>query len=405
MNVAKGIGNSSMNDEIERLEQLKFDVKPVEYQEFKSRLKKASEIMDKNGINAIYLNANTNLYYFTGMSWNSSERMVGAILTSAGDLHYIAPRFEKGTILDFMIIGGEVHVWEEHESPYDLFFRILKHVGIDSGTIGLDETTPFFISNGLAALDEPFEFIDAKIVTAGCRMNKSKHEIQIMQAAMNLTLEVQKSAAAVLREGISSQEMVSFIDKCHRACGAESGSYFCIVLFGIDSSFPHGVKQTKNLERDEIVLIDTGCTLHGYISDVTRSYVFGEPSVFQKQIWDIEKKTQQAAFDAAILGHPCADIDAAARACLVSHGLGPEYELPGTPHRTGHGIGLDIHEWPYIVKGNMTLLESGMTYSNEPMICVPNRFGIRLEDHIYMDHNGANWFTQPSESIENPFNL
>jgi len=405
MYLAKGIGNSSMNDEIDRLSQLKFDVNPINIQEFRDRIQTAKVIMIDNGIDAVYLHAKTNLYYFTGMKWNPSERMVGCILTASGELHYIAPKFEKGTILDFMQLEGEIHVWEEHESPYVLFYKILSRLGMTKGRIGLDETTPFFISNGLALLNPIYEIIDAKIVSSGCRMHKSAHEILIMQTAMNITLEVQKSAGAVLHEGISSQEMITFIDRCHQACGISSGSYFCIVLFGVDSSFPHGVRQAKDLEIGEVVLIDTGCQLHGYISDITRSYVFGEATDEQRKIWNIEKQVQQAAFDAAVIGRPCSDIDDAARTALLAHGLGPDYQLPGTPHRTGHGIGLDIHEWPYIVRDNDTLLAAGMTFSNEPMICVPDQFGIRLEDHIYMDEKGAQWFTEPSSSVQNPFNL
>jgi len=226
-----------------------------------------------------------------------------------------------------------------------------------------------------------------------------------MQHAMDITMEVQKASARILRPGISAKEVVDFINEAHKRYGITSGSYFCIVLFGVDSSFPHGVVAPKDLEEGEVVLIDTGCVLHDYISDITRTYVYGEANELQKRIWSIEKETQQAAFDAAQIGNSCAFVDKASRIVLESHGLGPDYKLPGLPHRTGHGIGLDIHEYPYIVRNDETILAPGMCFSNEPMICVPNAFGIRHEDHIYMTKDGPKWFTNPAHSIGDPFGI
>ena len=205
--------------------------------------------------------------------------------------------------------------------------------------------------------------------------------------------------------GISAQEVTNFIHEAHIRYGAPNGSYFCIVLFGVDSSFPHGVKAPNDLAENDVVLIDTGCSLHDYISDITRTYVFGKPNEEQIKIWDLEKETQLAAFEAAQLGHKCEEIDNASRKTLEASGLGPDYKLPGLPHRTGHGLGLDIHEWPYIVRNDHTVLAAGMCFSNEPMICVPNEFGIRLEDHIYMTENGPKWFSQPAYTIEDPFGI
>ena len=233
-------------------------------------------------------------------------------------------------------------------------------------------------------------------------MIKSKAEIAIMQLAMDITLEVQEAAARILRVGISAKEVTDFIHEAHKRYGATSGSYFCIVLFGVDSSFPHGVKSPKSLEEGEVVLVDTGCQIHDYISDITRTYVFGEATEIQKRIWNIEKETQQAAFDASQLGKTCGSVDVASRQVLESHGLGPDYKLPGLPHRTGHGIGLDIHEWPYLVRNDETILEEGMTFSNEPMICIPGEFGVRHEDHFYMTDTGAQWFTKPQTSLYQP---
>ena len=199
--------------------------------------------------------------------------------------------------------------------------------------------------------------------------------------------------------------MESFIDKAHRTLGAGGGSSFCIVLFGEDSAFPHGVPEPRPLRAGDTVLIDTGCLLEGYNSDITRTYAFGEPSARQREIWDVEQAAQAAAFAAVRPGVPCGDVDRAAREVIEGAGLGPGYALPGLPHRTGHGIGLDIHEGPYLVASDRTPLAPGMCFSNEPMICMPGEFGIRLEDHFHVTEDGARWFTQPSPSIDDPFDL
>lgn len=400
-----GIGGSTIEAELKAISPSAHLVSPIQKEEFQARIDKACLLMQEQNAQAMYLHSGTNLYYFTGTRWSSSERMVGALLFPNGTLQYIAPEFEKGTVLDFMCIEGQVNCWNEHESPYKLFVEILRTNGIADGEISMDETAPFFITDGIIKADSAFVLVNAKPITAGCRMIKSKAEIAIMQHAMTITLEVQKAAARILRPEISAKEVVDFINEAHKRHGVASGSYFCIVLFGVDSSFPHGVVTPKNLEEGEVVLIDTGCVLQDYISDITRTYVYGEANDLQKSIWSIEKEIQQAAFDAAQIGSSCASIDKASREVLESHGLGPDYKLPGLPHRTGHGIGLDIHEYPYIVRNDHTVLSAGMCFSNEPMICVPDAFGIRHEDHIYMTEEGPKWFTEPMHSIEDPFGI
>lgn len=400
-----GIGGSTIKEELEAIQPTAHLAKPIQKEEFQERIERACQLMQEQKIPALYLNAGVNLFYFTGFKWNASERMVGALLFPSGKLIYIAPEFEKGTIFDFMLIEGSVRGWEEHESPHQLFITLLKENGVISGEISMDEATPFFVFDGIRNCQDSYQLVSAKRITAGCRMIKSDAEIAIMQHAMNITLEVQKATARILHVGISAKEVTDFIHDAHVKYGATSGSYFCIVLFGVDSSFPHGVKSPKDLEENDVVLIDTGCMIHDYISDITRTYVFGKPNEEQIRIWNIEKETQLAGFDASQLGNTCADVDKAARVVLEAHGLGPDYKLPGLPHRTGHGIGLEIHEWPYIVRNDHTILEQGMTLSNEPMICVPDKFGIRLEDHIYLTIDGPKWFTEPMYSIENPFGL
>jgi len=398
-----GVGGSNAEAELKLLQDMTDGVESISQTEFKHRIDKAAGLMREHQINAIYLNAGTNLYYFTGTRWGASERMVGAILTCQGELHYIAPAFEINTLAGYMIISGQVHGWHEHESPYQLFGKVLKDLGITEGNIGLDESTPFFIADGLAQAHSQFSYVNAKLITAECRMRKSAAELALLQRAKDMTLAVHKAAAKILRNGISTQEVSDFIHAAHKQVGAPKGSYFCIVLFGEDTAYPHGVSNPKALEANDMVLIDTGCQLHGYNSDITRSYVYGVPSQRDREVWNQEKASQAKGFAAATLGAPCGTVDDAARGYLIEQGYGPGYQTPGLAHRTGHGIGLDIHEWPYLVSSDTTPLDVGMCFSNEPMISIPGEFGIRLEDHFYMTDSGPKWFTQPSHSIDDPF--
>lgn len=398
-----GIGGSTAAIELEKLSDMTTDISPISELEFKSRMVKAQQIMKAENIDAMYLNAGTNLYYFTGTRWYPSERMVGAILTQSGELHYVVPHFEIDSIKLQVTIEGEMHGWQEHESPYELTNNVLANLGIKAGTLAVDESTSFFMTNGIQQVNAQLTLIDAKTITATCRGQKSDHEIALLQRAKDMTMEVQKAAARILYDGITTDEVKNFINQAHIKLGAPAGSYFCIVLFGLDTSYPHGVKTPKTLDLNDVVLIDTGCQLHGYNSDITRTYVFGEPSARHREMWQIEKDAQIAAFNAAKIGVPCGDVDVAARNYIAEKDLGPDYETPGCPHRTGHGVGLDIHEWPYLVRSDRTPLATGMAFSNEPMLVIPGEFGIRLEDHFYMTESGAKWFTEPSHSIDNPF--
>jgi Xaa-Pro dipeptidase len=398
-----GIGTQSAEQALNSLNNMTLGLAPITHSEHLTRIEKAQQYMREHNIAALYLHAGSNLTYFTGMHWYASERMVGAILPASGDVHYIAPYFEIETLREYMIVQGIIHGWQEHESPYALFVGLLKELDVaDSATIGIDESAQFFIFDGINKLNPNFNVINGQEVTAHCRMQKSDAEIALMQAAMNMTLAVHKATASMLHEGITTTEVESFIAQAHCKVGA-AGSVFCIVLFGKATSFPHGVKHAQTLKQGDMVLIDTGCRVFDYLSDITRSYVYGEASKRQKDFWAIEKAAQIKAFNAAKIGSPCEKVDEAARQYLAKQGLGPEYQTPGCPHRTGHSIGLDIHEWPYLVKGNKTLLARGMCFSNEPMLVLPDEFGIRLEDHFYMTVDGPRWFTEPSFSIEDPF--
>ena len=405
--MAIGIGGSTPEEELSKLVDMTTDITAISLAEYQTRLAKAQQLMQAQNIAALYINAGTNLSYFTGTQWHASERMVGALLPAEGELVYIAPWFEQSTLDGYMQVKAPVASWHEHQSPYELMINLLEKNNITQGKVAVDESTAFFIVDGLIQVAKTrslaLDFISSKPVTAACRMIKSTAEIALLQKAKDMTLAVQKAAAKILTPGISTSEVTRFIYQAHLKVGAVKGSSFCIVLFGGDTAYPHGVKVPKVLEENEMVLIDTGCLLQGYNSDITRSYVFGQANERQSKVWQDEKDAQAAAFAAVNIGFSCENADFAARELLQSRGYGPNYQVPGLPHRTGHGIGLDIHEWPYLVRGDKTPLAVGMCFSNEPMICIYGEFGVRLEDHFYMTAQGPKWFTLPAFSIDDPF--
>lgn len=400
-----GVGGKSAEEALMGLGNMMNGAQPIALPEYRERVAKAQARMRELGWSAMYVHAGTNLRYFTGTIWYPSERLVGAIIPAEGEPQYLAPAFEEGTLREYMQVPGALHLWHEHESPYALLVQVLQGLGVGAGAkVGLSEDCPFFVVDGLQQQSSGHQWLNAKPVTAYGRMRKSANELALMQRAHDMTMAVHRAAASMLRPGISTVEVEAFIAQAHKRVGA-SGSYFCIVLFGGASAFPHGVKEAQLLNDGDMVLIDTGCLVHGYMSDITRSYVFGEPNARQREIWDLEKAAQAAAFEAAQLGTPCCEVDRAARRVLQAAGLGPGYALPGLPHRTGHGCGLDIHEWPYLVDNDQTLLEPGMCFSNEPMIVCPGEFGVRHEDHVYMTTEGPRWFSQPAHSVDDPFGL
>jgi len=379
-------------------------ISDISMDERAQRREKARNLMQENGIGAVLLPSGTSLRYFTGLSWYPSERLVGAVMSAHNDeIVFISPAFEKATLETQIGTDCEIRTWEEHVSPYDLTAGILDRFSPSGGNLGIEEHTPYFISEGVKAAAANWKLVSATPITAGCRMHKSASELAIMQEAKDTTLAIHEMTAGILKEGITNKEVALFIDQAHRAANADNGSTFCIVSFGEATAYPHGPSGEQVLKENDMVLIDTGCALYGYNSDITRSYVFGRASNRQQEVWNIEKEAQQAAFDAAQLGEPCEAPDYAARAILEKYGFGPVYALPGLPHRTGHGIGMDVHEWPYLTRGTKTPLAKGMCFSNEPMICIYGEFGIRLEDHFYMSDDGPVWFTRPSGSLDAPF--
>src|SRR6266542_3170259 len=378
------------------------DVQPVTLEERKQRIAKAQQLMQEHDINALILDSGTSLLYFTGISWWPSERTMVAVIPAKGEVQYVCPAFEEGRLRELITLGNKVNIWQEDESPFKQIRLTINDSGINSGMIAIDETARFFIADGLRKEAPDFEYINGNAVTMPCRMVKSDAEIALMQRAADITVAAIKVGISKLKEGVSPDSISAAIAEAHAQMGAVND--FADVTFGRMTSSPHGSIIPENLKKGDVVLLDCGCKVEGYSSDITRSIIFGSnSSPKQLQIWQLEKKAQATGFAAAKLGVPCEAVDAAARKVITDAGLGPGYKLPGVPHRTGHGIGMDVHEYSYIVKGNKQPLVPGMCFSIEPTIIIPNEFGIRLEDCVYMTDEGPKWFSQPSPSIDQPF--
>lgn len=375
------------------------EVPGITVDERKSRIEKAQKLMTENKIEAIYLDGGTSMEYFTGIRWGTSERMMAAIITQHGEIVYVGPHFEEERIRELMTIGTEVRVWEEHESPYEVVAGIFKDKGIRTGKIGMEERVRFFLYDGIRQAAPHLQYQSADAVTAACRLIKSPAELALMQRANDITITAYKAALTMLKEGMSQGELAGIIADAHKRLGASGGAFSS---FGAATAFPHGSNVPQQLKAGDMVLIDGGCRVGGYASDISRTVVFGEPTKRQLEIWNLEKEAQAAGFDAAKLGEPCENVDIAARKVITSAGFGPGYKVPGLPHRTGHGIGMDGHEWGNMVLGNKQPLVPGMCFSIEPTISIYGEFGIRLEDCAYMTESGVKWFTQPSPSIAQP---
>lgn len=373
---------------------------PITRTEHEARIEKARRLMVAAGIDAIYLEAGTSLLYFTGLRWHCSERMTAAIIPARGEIAYVCPTFEEARLRQSLLVGDDVRTWQEHESPYERVAQILSDRGVARGTIGIEQQARFFLYDGIRAAAPGAGYVSADAATVGCRAVKSLNEIALMQRAMDITVAVYRKVIPMLREGITQAECREYAAAAHRALGAAGGIDF---QFGAATSLPHGGREPQTLKEGDVVLMDGGCTVEGYHSDISRSLVFGEPTRRQRDIWALEQRAQAAGFAAAQVGVPCEEVDAMARGVIVAAGLGPDYALPGLPHRTGHGIGLDIHEPENMVRGNTRPLLPGMCFTDEPMIVIEGEFGIRLEDCVWIADDGPRWFTEPSPSIEQPF--
>ncbi|CAN7198035.1 M24 family metallopeptidase [Caulobacter sp. LjRoot300] len=396
-----GVGGSTMDLQLAGLSPRPGRPPAIAAAEYEARLERARGLAAALGAGALLIGAGASLRYFTGVPWGATERLVALLLPRKGRPIMICPAFELGSLQADLKIEADIRLWQEHDSPAALTARALAEIGAD--VLALDPAAPFLLFSALGKAAPSLRAIDATPVIDGCRALKSPAELALMHYAKAITLDVHRRAAAILAPGIAASAVKRFIDTAHRTAGADGGSTFCAVQFGRATAYPHGLPGDQALAEGELVLIDTGCQVEGYNADITRTYVFGEPGDEHRRIWDIEHEAQAAAFAAVRPGVPCEVIDETARQVLQRHGLGPDYVLPGLPHRTGHGIGLSIHEGPYLVRGDTTLLAPGMCFSNEPMIVIPDRFGVRLEDHFHVTEDGAAWFTEPSPSIDAPF--
>ena len=398
--MTKDVGGSTAEAELAALKPPAKRAAPIGLPEFEARLETARGLMAGLDADALLIGAGASLRYFTGVGWGATERLVALVLPRRGKPVMICPAFELGSLEASLAIEADIRLWEEDENPYALAAQAAREAG---DALALDPGVTFLIFNGLRAADPGLHIVDGAPVVNGCRQVKSAAELALMTEAKQMTLQAHRAAARMLAPGVAASEVKRFLDTAHRALGADNGNSFCAVQFARATAYPHGLPGDQTLEDGDLVLIDTGCLVQGYNADITRTYVFGEPTGEQRRIWGIEHAAQAAAFAAVRPGVPCEEIDTVARAVLERHGLGPNYTLPGLPHRTGHGIGLSIHEPPYLVRGDKTPLAPGMCFSNEPMIVLPDEFGIRLEDHFYVTEDAAAWFTQPSPSIDAPF--
>lgn len=374
---------------------------PITVAERQDRIAALAARLRADGLAALLVGPTASLRYYTGLDWHPSERLTGALIHADGRVQYICPRFELDKVagLTADAVAGDILTWEEEESPYALAAASLP----EGGVLAIDDQAAAFIWLGLSRVLGADRVTDGGPLIVAQRSIKSAAEIALLTRAKAITLEVQRRTRHWLKAGVLTSEVKAFIDAEHRALGGEGGSWFCLVSFGDDTCLPHGGEGDRALAVDDVVLIDTGTLVDGYHSDITRTYVFGEPNDDFRRVWAHEKEAQARAFAAAVVGAPCASVDAAARDYLSGLGYGPDYRLPGLPHRTGHGIGLDIHEAPNLVRGDATPLAPGMCFSNEPMLVIPGKYGVRLEDHFYMTEDGPVWFTEPSHSLEDPF--
>lgn len=372
---------------------------PITDEERRARIEKARRLMIDNGIDAMVLEGGTSMFYYTGVHWGNSERTFAVVIPAHGELAWVTPGFEEARARELIKFSTDVRAWQEDDSPYRVIADILRDRKA-TRCIGIEERLRFFIYDGLRQALPSAQFVSATPVTAGCRMIKSAAEIALMQQANDITLQAIGTAMHALKEGMTTRDVGATVADATRTLGGIADG--ALVTFGKYSAFPHGSVQPQRLRDGDVVLIDAGCTVEGYVSDITRTSVFGTPTQRQRDVWDVEKRAQGAALAAAQVGATCESVDAAARKVITAAGFGPDYRVPGLPHRTGHGIGLDGHEWTNFVRGNSTRIQPGMCFSDEPTIAIYGEFGIRLEDCLYITESGPRMFTPQSPSIEQP---
>jgi Xaa-Pro dipeptidase len=375
------------------------DVKPLTTEDYQKRIEKAKHLLAEHKMDALFLTGSTNLIYFTNVRWWRSERTFGAVIGRKGDPIWICPAFELERAKELAPKGHEIRVWEEDESPFKLIAGIMKDIGTAKGGLALGPTVRAFVYYGLQKDAPGLELVNGAVITEGCRGIKTKKEIEYMDLANKITKLAYREGFKHLHEGMGSQDLSSIISDAHQKMGVRGGGW---PQYGPNSAFPHGSSVVRNLHQNDAIVLDGGCSVEGYRSDVTRTIVFGKPSDKQRKVWDIVKKAQSEALKAVRPGVPCEHIDQVARKIIEDAGYGPEYKY--FTHRLGHGIGMDGHEYPYLVQGNKLKLQPGMTFSDEPGIYIYGEFGVRLEDCFVVTEDGGRFLGgMESTAIDKPF--
>ncbi|MBL0171529.1 MAG: aminopeptidase P family protein [Gemmatimonadaceae bacterium] len=379
---------ADMPPAIRALTSMRGQVKPISVDERRARLEKARELMRANNIDALMLTGGTSMEYFTGIKWGVSERLLAAIIPSKGSAFLITPKFEEERAMEQARLGplgkdAEVFAWEEHESPYALIAQGFKARGLSTATIGAEETVRFQFADGAAHIPN-VKVVSGTPITGGCRTVKDAHEIALMRFASQVTLKGYEAAWKSLKEGMTQDDFARLVSLAHKQLGYDGSAG---VQVGKYSALPHGSATPQVVREGSILLIDGGCKVEGYSSDISRTFVLGKPTQRMKDVFEIEHRAQTAAVKTARPGLACEAVDAAARKVIVDAGFGPDYKY--FSHRVGHGMGMDGHEWPYLVRGNTLPLKPGMVFSDEPGIYIPGEFGIRLEDDMVITENGA----------------
>jgi Xaa-Pro dipeptidase len=393
---------SALPPSIAALKSMKEQAKAITNDERQARLAKARELMGTNRLDAIMLTAGTSLEYFSGIRWWGGERLFALILPAKGTAFFVCPYFETDRsheqITHSPLADAEVRYWNEDESPYRLVAQGLKDRGLAAGALGIGENTPFVFSHGVGLAAPQARITSATPVTAGCRMVKNAHEIELMRLAAKVTLTAYAAAYNALREGMTQHDFGDLVTAAHRQLGFEGDAE---IQVGEYSALPHGSVTPQVIREGTILLMDGGCKVEGYVSDISRTFVLGKPTDKMRQVFDIVHRAQETAVRTARPGLPAERVDAAARKVITDAGYGPGYKY--FTHRVGHGMGMDGHEWPYLVHGDTMPLQADMTFSDEPGIYIRGEFGVRLEDDMHITEKGAELFTPQSPSLEKPF--
>ena len=376
------------------------DAVPISVGERLARVAKAQQLMADFDIDAILIEPGSAMLYFSGISWWRSERLTALIIPREGDIAVVTPYFEEPSVRESMTFGDDVRTWHEHEDPFARVAEVLKDRGLKRGRIGFENTVRYFSVEGLRRAAPDFDIVAALPVTQGCRMYKSAAEIALMKRASEVTLSAYEHVYTSLDKGMTPADVSALMQEAQTQLGGTA--IWNMALFGPASAYPHGTSQPQEIEEGQIVLMDCGCSVHGYQSDISRTFVYGEPSKRQREVWNAVRRGQQIAFETATIGTPAGEVDDAVRSYYEKLGYGPGYSTPGLSHRTGHGIGMDGHESVNFVHGETTPLAAGMCFSNEPGIYIFDEFGVRLEDCIYMTEDGPAWFTVPPDSLDKP---